>query len=43
MVGFMIPECILLSSVASAMTWSIAVAFVLVTLIALCMRGKDPL
>ena len=43
MFAFMIPECMILSSTASVMMWSIAVAGVLVTLIALCIRDKNPL
>ena len=37
-----IPECIVLSNIASVMIWSMAVAVVLVTLVALCIRGKKP-
>ena len=43
MLAFMIPECMLLSSIASIMMWSIAVAVVLVTLVVLCIRNKHPL
>ena len=41
MFAFMIPECIVLSSIASVMMWSIAAAVALVTLVALCLRGKN--
>ena len=37
----MICACIVLSGIASVMMWSIEVAVVLVTLVALCMRGKN--
>ena len=40
MFAFMIPECMVLSSIASVIMWSIAVAVVLVTLVAL---SKNPL
>ena len=43
MFTFMIPEYMVLSSIASVMMWSIADAVVLVTLVALCIRGKNPL
>ena len=42
MFAFMIPECMVLSSIASVMMWSIAVAVVLVTLVALRITGKNP-
>ena len=42
MFAFMIPECMVLSSIASVMVWSIAVAVVLVILVALRIRGKNP-
>ena len=43
MFTIMIPECMVLSSIGPVMMWSIAVAVVLVTLVALCIRGKNPL
>ena len=43
MFAFMIPGCMVLSSIVSVMIWSIAVAVVLVTLVALCITGKNPL
>ena len=39
---FMIPECIALLSIAVIM-WFIAVPAVFVTLVVLCIRGKNPL
>ena len=42
MFAFMIPECMVLSSIASVKMWSIAVV-ALVTLVALYIRGKNPL
>ena len=41
MFAFMIPECMVLSSIASVMMWSVAVAVVLVTLVGHCIRGKN--
>ena len=38
---FMIPECMVLSSIASVTMWSIVVAVALVTLVVLCIRGKN--
>ena len=40
---FMIPEYMILSSIASDMMRSIAVAVVVVNLVALYIRGKNPL
>ena len=42
MFDFMIADCMVLSSIASVMMWSIAVTVVLVTLVALRIRGKNP-
>ena len=43
MFAFMIPECMVLASIASAMMWSTTVAVVLVILASLCIRGKNTL
>ena len=40
MFAFMIPECMVLSSITSVMMWSIEVAVVVVTLVDLCIRAK---
>ena len=41
MFAFMIPECMVLSSIASVMMWPVAV--VLVTLVSLCIREENQL
>ena len=43
MFAFMIPECMVLASIASVMLWSTTVAVVLVILASLCIRGKNTL
>ena len=40
---FMIPECKILSSIASVFIWSIAVAAVLVNFVALYIKSKNVL
>ena len=40
---FMITESMILSSIASVMMWSIVITVVLVTLVALFIRVKNPL
>ena len=42
MFAVVIPECMVLSNVTLVMMWSTAVAVALVTLVALCIKGKNP-